>query len=61
MKVEVVFLGSPSLISLLVSVDVKHHERRTLSEGQELCQSRSGHPGLPVPDTPYGLCGRNAQ
>ena len=31
MKVEVVVLGSPSLISLLVSVDVTHHEKRTLS------------------------------
>ena len=28
MKVEVAVLGSPSLISLMVSVDVKQHERR---------------------------------
>ena len=28
MKVEVDVLGSPSLISLMVSVDVKHHEIR---------------------------------
>ena len=28
MKVEVAALGSPSLISLMLSVDVKHHERR---------------------------------
>ena len=27
-KVEVAVLGSPSLISLIVSVDVKPHERR---------------------------------
>ena len=27
MKVEVAVLGSPSLISLMVSVDVKQHER----------------------------------
>ena len=27
-NVEVAALGSPSLISLMVSVDVKHHERR---------------------------------
>ena len=26
-KVEVAFLGSPSLISLMVSVDVKHHAK----------------------------------
>ena len=28
MKVEVVVPGSPSLVGLMVSVDVKHHERR---------------------------------
>ena len=28
MKVEMAVLGSPSLISLMVSVDVQHHERR---------------------------------
>ena len=28
MKVEVAVLGSPSLISLMVSVDVQHHERK---------------------------------
>ena len=27
---------------------------------QELCESRGGHPGLPVPNSPYGLCGRKA-
>ena len=32
----------------MVSVDVKQ---------QELCESRGGRPGLPVPD---GLCGRKA-
>ena len=29
-KVEVAVLDAPSLISLMVSVDVKHHERRSL-------------------------------
>ena len=24
---------------------------------QELCESGGGHPGLPVPNSPYGLCG----
>ena len=28
--------------------------------GQELCESRGGRPGLPVPNSPYGLCGRIA-
>ena len=26
----------------------------------ELCESRGGRPGLPVPNSPYGLCGREA-
>ena len=28
------------------------------STAQELCESRGGRPGLPVPNSPYGLCGR---
>ena len=28
--------------------------------GQELCESRDSRPGLPVPNSPYGLCGRKA-
>ena len=27
---------------------------------QKLCESRGGRPGLPVPNSPYGLCGRKA-
>ena len=27
---------------------------------QEGCESRGGRPGLPVPNSPYGLCGRKA-
>ena len=27
---------------------------------QELCERRDGRPGLPVPDSPCGLCGRKA-
>ena len=27
---------------------------------QELCESRGGRLGLPVPNNPYGLCGRRA-
>ena len=29
-----------------------------LNRAQELCESRGGRPGLPVPNIPYGLCGR---
>ena len=28
------------------------------SRAQELCGSRRGRPGLHVPNSPYGLCGR---
>ena len=28
--------------------------------GQELCESRGGRPGLPVPNEPYDFCGREA-
>ena len=27
---------------------------------QELCESRGGRPGLPVPNSPHDLCGRKA-
>ena len=27
---------------------------------QELCENRGARPGLPVPNSPYGLCGRKA-
>ena len=27
---------------------------------QELCERRSDRPGLPVPNSPYSLCGRQA-
>ena len=40
----------PSLISLVVYVDVKHHVYLYhLFKAQELCESRSGRPGLPDP------------
>ena len=63
MKIEVAALGSPSLISLMVSVDVKQHERRRMNHTELrscVSESRGGRPGLPVPDSPYGLRGRKA-
>ena len=66
MKVEVAVLGSPSLIVLMVSVDVKHHVYlltylfTDLSRAQELYESRGGLPGLRVPNKPDGFCGRKA-
>ena len=34
--------------------------RRSSHRAQVLCESRGGRPGLPVPNKPYGLCGRKA-
>ena len=33
---------------------------RKQGKAQELCESRGGRPGLPVPNSPYGHCGRKA-
>ena len=62
MKVEVAVLGSSSLINLMVAVDVKQHNSSSSSttRAQELRESRGGRPGLLVPNSPYGLCGRKA-
>ena len=30
------------------------------NRAQKLCESGGGRPGLPVPNSPYGLCGRKA-
>ena len=53
---EVVVLGFLSLTVLMVSVDVKKYCTRA----QELLESRGGCPGLPIPNSPYGLCGHKA-
>ena len=54
---EVAVLGSPSLIVLMVSVDEKQHLAfwRVFSEPRS-CVKRGGRAGLPVPNSPYGLC-----
>ena len=33
---------------------------KTADRAQELCESRGGRPGLPVLNSPYGLCGGKA-
>ena len=48
MKVEVAALGPSSLIDRTVPVEARV---------QELCESRGGRPGPPVPNRPYGPCG----
>ena len=61
MKIAVSVLGSPSLIVLMVSVDVKQHLKKNVCfSAQELCESQGVCPGLPVPNNPYGLCGRKS-
>ena len=50
-------MGSPSLISLMGFVDVKQHRNKKLCH---VCESRGGRRGLPVPNKPYGFCGRKA-
>ena len=35
-------------------------EEEEMITAQELCESRGGRPGLHVPYSPYGLCGRKA-
>ena len=55
MKVGAAVLGSPSPISLIVSVDVKQHDERKKkdhSRTQKLRESRGGRPGLPDPNSP---------
>ena len=57
MKIVVAVLGSPSLLVLMASVDVMQH----LTMGSELwSKSLGGRPRLPVPNSPYGLCGCKA-
>ena len=52
MKVEVDVLGSPSLISLMVSVDVKQHLKEIVEiRAQELRESGGGRHGFPDPNS----------
>ena len=59
MKVEVDALSFRSLTVLVASVDVKQHLKK-YHRAQELCENRGGRPELPVLNSPYGLCGREA-
>ena len=51
-KVEVVVLGSLSLIVLMVCLDEKQHLKKKKKllriRAQELCENRGGRPGVPV-------------
>ena len=37
--------------------DIKDPRHFAKTRAQKLCSSRGGHPGLPSPLSPYGLCG----
>ena len=60
-KVDVAVLDSPSLIvARTVSVAVK--ATLNSNRAQELCESRGGRPGAPIPNnSPYGHCRRKKQ
>ena len=44
----------------VLGVVYKQARRSYSIRPQELCESRGGRPGLPVPNTPDGFCGRKA-
>ena len=61
MKVEVAVLGSPSLVVLMVSVDVKQHQLEQQSSDRSCVKVEVGVFGsLSLILSPYGLCGRKA-
>ena len=43
-----------------VEMNLGRKKRQRCFRAQELCESRGGRPGLPVPNIPYGLCRRKA-
>ena len=51
-EIEVPSADGPYLLKVLT--------RKLRVRAQELRERRGGCPGLPVPKSPYGLCGRNA-
>ena len=51
---------SPNLMSRLTGVQIKTDKKGLNSRTLELLENRGGHPGLPVPNSPYGLCGCKA-
>ena len=59
MTVEVDVLGYPPLLVRMVrvSVDVKKNFKKN-DRAQVVCDSRGGCPGLRVPNSLHGLCGR---
>ena len=52
------YIALSSMDLCLYCPDPLHYLRTRAA--QELCESRGDRPGLPVPNSPYGLCGRKA-
>ena len=49
------------LLDTEVSIfSIQRFQWLTSLRAQELCESRGGRPDLPVPNSPYGFCGRKA-
>ena len=61
MKIEVAVLGSPLESLCGRKATVNEQNCSACWRAQQLCESRGGRPGLPIPNSPYGLCGRNAR
>ena len=54
--------GSPSLIVLMVSVDVEatFEAKESSQKSGAVCEGRGGCHGLPDPYSPCGLCGHQS-
>ena len=54
------FGGAGSVCGQLLGDGERPFSGVTTIRAQELCESRDGRPGLPVPNSLYGFCGRKA-
>ena len=54
--------NSPHIYGLCGRKAILNSNHAPSERTQELCESRGGRPGLPVPNSPYacGVCGRKA-
>ena len=51
--------GGDKLSQMIVERE-RERELRERERAQELCECPGGRPGLPAPNSQYGLCGRKA-
>ena len=54
------FKTTPEVVSFSLMRTERHTAQPYIVRAQELCESRGERTGLPVPNGPYGLCGRKA-